>query len=148
MLLVEMRDDLRVAVRKKRVALEAASDVAVVVQLAVLNRDNGPVLVRHRLMATRDVNDREAADAERDPVGDMRTPVARSTMDHEVCHCVQDRCCDHGPSRAGTKLYDTADSAHDRRLAAAALGRKRCIRRRRGIAARRRPHVKDPTEVV
>ena len=100
-LLVEVRNDLRIAVREKRVALEAASHVAVVVQLAVLDRDDRPVLVRHGLMAARDVDDREAADAERDPVGDMCAAVARAAMDHEVCHRVEDRRCDDGPPRPG-----------------------------------------------
>ena len=93
--------------------LEAASHVAVVVKLAVLNRYDRPVFVRHGLMATRDVDDREAADAERDPVGDMCAAVARAAMVHQICHCVEARCCDNGPPSAGPELHDTADSAHE-----------------------------------
>src|SRR5207302_7375094 len=62
-LLVEVEQDLRVAVRAKAMAgaLELLSQLAVVVDLAVLDDVDRPVLVADRLVARVEVDDREAA---------------------------------------------------------------------------------------
>ena len=67
-LLVEMQVHLGVAVRAKRmaVALELAPQLRVVVDLAVLDDDTRAVLVRDRLIASREVDDREPPGPERD----------------------------------------------------------------------------------
>jgi hypothetical protein len=61
--LVEVEKHLRVAARAKAVAgtLELAAELAVVVDLAVLDDMQRPVLVSDRLVAGREVDDREAA---------------------------------------------------------------------------------------
>ena len=61
--LVEVGQDLRVATTREHMAVRAeySPDLVVVVELAVLNCDNGAVLTRDRLMAAEDIYDRQPA---------------------------------------------------------------------------------------
>src|SRR5262249_1230720 len=62
LLLVEVDEDLGVALRAEAMtgALELRAQLAIVVELAVLDDVDGAVLVRDRLVAGREVDDREA----------------------------------------------------------------------------------------
>ena len=112
-LLVEVRQDLRVAAARERVtaSLEAGADVLVVVELAVLDRPDVPVLARDRLVTARDVDDAEPSDAERDALREVRPAVVRAAMRHGVRHAVEDVRRHDGP-RLAAHLNDSADSAH------------------------------------
>src|SRR6185436_1924721 len=65
-LLVEVNDDLGVALRREAVPLlfEALAQLLEVVDLAVLDGPDRSVLVAHRLMATGDVDDAQPAVAQ------------------------------------------------------------------------------------
>ena len=112
-LLVEVRQDLRVAAAREGVTgrAEALADVEVVVELAVLHAPDLARLVRERLVATLDVDDAQPADAERDAVDLVRPAVVRPAMRHRVRHAVEHVRRDD-LARLPADLNDSTDSAH------------------------------------
>ena len=88
-LLIEMRDDLRIATGLKPMPGEVASDVEMVVELAVLDGPHRAVLVGKRLVASLDVDDRKPSDAQRDSVGQVRPAVGRASVGHPVGHAIE-----------------------------------------------------------
>ncbi len=111
--LVEMREDLRVATAAERVAVSAESvaKFAVVVQLPVLDRLDGPAFVRERLVASLDVDDAEPPDAECDSGLLENAAVVRATVRHGIGHVVE-HARPEDPARIAPDLNGTADSAH------------------------------------
>ena len=79
-LLVEVREDLRVALRAEGMALvdELGTQLAVVVDLAVLHDGDRAVLVRQRLVARLQVDDRQAPRGEPGPVVDEHAVAVRA----------------------------------------------------------------------
>src|SRR5262249_55468593 len=111
-LLVEVREDLRVAAALEAMAAEQlAPDVLVVVELAVLHRPDGAVLVADRLVAALDVDDAEPPHAERDAGLEVRAAVVRASVRHGVGHAVEHVRLDH---RTWLTAYldDSTNPAH------------------------------------
>ena len=90
---------------------ELASQILVVVQLAVLNCPDRAVLVADGLVPACHVDDAEPTGAERDAVRGVRAAVARAAMDHRVRHRVEHVRGDDGPLSSGD-LDDAADTTH------------------------------------
>ena len=113
--LVEVRQDLGVAAARERVPSRSklAPELGVVVELAVLDRDDRAVLVQDRLVATLDVDDREPTHAERDPGRHEGPAVVGAAVSHDVGHDVQ-RFLREELARLPSDLNDAADSAHVR----------------------------------
>ncbi len=91
--------------------LQLAAQLAVVVDLAVLDDDDAAVLVGDRLVAMLEVDDREAACGQRDTVLVKETIAVRAAMDQAAVHFphrikVRDR--------AALGHSDAADPAHGR----------------------------------
>ena len=99
-----MREHLGVAVRAKPVAgaLELAAQLLVVVDLAVLDDGDRAVLVRERLVARLEVDDREPARGEADVAVDERAVGVGAAVDERRAHLVQ----------TARVADDPADSAH------------------------------------
>ena len=87
-LLVEVDEHLRVSVRREPVpcALEVVAQLAVVVDLAVLDDGDPPVLVRDRLVAGGEVDDREAPRREPDGPVDVRAVGVRPALNERCAH--------------------------------------------------------------
>src|SRR5207244_2110379 len=87
-LLVRVDEHLRVAVGAEAVArtLELAAQVDVVVDLAVLDDVARAVLVRDRLVAVREVDDREPSRSEPDRAVEELTGAVRAAMDERGAH--------------------------------------------------------------
>ena len=83
----------------------------VVVELAVLDRDDAAVLGGDRLVPVRGVDDREPAHAQRDAVGRECPAVVRAAVGHDVGHPVED-LRRHDAPRVPADLEDAADPAH------------------------------------
>ena len=112
-LLVEVRQDLGVAVAREAVAAEElAADVLVVVELAVLDGPDGGVLVADRLVAAFHVDDAEPPDAERDSGLEVRAAVVRPAVRHGIGHPIEHVRLDH-EARFAPDLNDSTDPAHD-----------------------------------
>jgi hypothetical protein len=120
-LLVEMEVHLRVAARLEDVAaaLELATQLGIVVDLAVLDDDARSVLVLDRLVAAREVDDRQAPRAERDGAVGVRAAAVGTAMHERAQHLVDApvrRPADpaHGGSlggRGGVALVERVRSA-------------------------------------
>jgi hypothetical protein len=106
-LLVEVHEHLRVAAGREAVAalLEARHQLAVVVDLAVLDDVDGAVLVRDRLVAAGEVDDRQPAHREADGPVEQHAVAVRPAVHEGVVHGGQ-----------GGRI--TAADAVERRLAA------------------------------
>src|SRR5581483_6290106 len=141
-LLVEMQDHLGVAVRSEAVtrALQLGPELAVVVYLAVLDDPGGAVLVRDRLVARLEVDDREPPRREPDRPVDVRAVAVGAAVDERPAH----RGETGGIDVAGGD-DDPADAAHAATLTrfrtpvAGPPGASRRRRIRRG--GRRRCHA-------
>ena len=112
-LLVRVHQHLGVAVRAKAMtrAHELVRELLVVVDLAVLHDDDAPVLVRDRLVAGVEVDDREPPRRQPDGAVDERAVGVRAAMHERLAHRREPlgiRCA------AGRR--DTADAAHARLL--------------------------------
>ena len=108
-LLVEMHERLGVAVGAQRVAcaLELAAELRVVVDLAVLDDDTASVLVRDRLVAVLEVEDREAPRRERDAAFHVLARTVGAAVDEQVAHRAQ-----RVEVRAAARRRNPADPAH------------------------------------
>ena len=111
--LVEVRDDLGVAAGQEPVpaAFKSRPDLAVVVELSVLDGPDPPVFVAERLMTALHVDDAEAAHPESDAVGQIRAAIVGPAMRHDVRHPVERLGGDRW-ARLPAQLDDSADSAH------------------------------------
>ena len=87
-LLVRVRDHLGVAVRAEAVAgaHKLVGELRVVVDLAVLHDDDASVLVRNRLVAGVEVDDREAPRGEPDRAVDERPVRVGAAMNERCAH--------------------------------------------------------------
>src|SRR5262249_51190671 len=86
-------------------------DVLVVVELAVLHRPDGAVLVADRLVAALDVDDAEPPHAECDARLEMRAAVVRAAVRHGVGHPVEHVRLDYEAGLA-PGLDDSTDPAN------------------------------------
>ena len=89
--------------------LELVHQLAVVVDLAVLHDDDGAVLVRDRLIAAGQVDDREPARGDPDRAVEMRPFGVRAAVEQGRRHAAEPLGVD-GAAAAG----DPADPAHAR----------------------------------
>ena len=106
-----MDERLGVAVRSQLVsgALELAAKLRVVVDLAVLDDDAASVLVRDRLVAVREIDDREAPRREGDAAGKVLSGAVRAAVDEQIAHRTQ-----RLDVRGAVRRRDPADPAHER----------------------------------
>ena len=108
MLLVEVDEHLGVAVGAEAVALrlELGAELAVVVELAVLDDDDAAVLVRDRLVAGLEVDDREPARGEPDGAVDVDAARVGPAVDERRGHRLE-------PARSAPRgRHDSADPTH------------------------------------
>ena len=115
--LVEMDERLGVAASAQLVprALQLAAELGVVVDLAVLDDDAGSVLVRDRLVAVLEVDDRETPGCKRDAVAHVLAAAVRAAVDELLRHRTQ-----RVEVRAAARRRDPADPAHGPTLGGAA----------------------------
>ena len=109
MLLVEVGDHLGVALGREAVPRRSsvAAQLAIVVDLAVEDDDDGAVLVVDRLIARLEVDHPQAPDAQADAVLGMQTGRVRAAMDLPLAHRL------HKTGGNGPASRDLAgDSAH------------------------------------
>ena len=108
-LLVQVDEHLGVAARREPMPgpLELEAELAVVVELAVLDDRDPAVLVRDRLVARREVDDREAPGSEPDAALDVRAVRVRPALDEGCAHRREPAGVD---GAAGGR--DSADPAH------------------------------------
>src|SRR5713226_10519012 len=95
-LLVEMNENLRIASRREAMAeaQELIPQSQEVIDLAVHDNDDGPVLVENRLVTAGDVDDRESPDAKPSAVSSIDAErVGTSMLDHST-HTVKDALVD------------------------------------------------------
>jgi hypothetical protein len=110
-LLVEMDEDLGVAVvgaEPMPLGLELATQLGVVVDLAVVDDDHLAGLVGDRLLAAGQVDDRQAAHGQPDPVGAPDARAVRPAVHERLVHGLERRPLDRATSQVG----DAADAAH------------------------------------
>ena len=117
--LVEVREDLRVAPARELMPVrqERAADLVVVVQLAVLHGHDRRVLAEYGLVAALDIDDRQAAHAERDPGVRERAAIVRPAMRHHIGHRVEGLARDDLLGMT-LDLHDAANTAHARSVSA------------------------------
>src|SRR5262249_15142827 len=87
-ILVKVDDRFRITGRLEDVAtaLQVAVEVLIVVNLAVEDDPDAPVLVRDRLEAIIEVDDAETAHADGDAVADVDTFIVGPTVRHDAAH--------------------------------------------------------------
>ena len=126
-LLVEVGQDLRVATAPECMssAHEAATQLLVVEQLAVLNGPDRVILVRERLMAALDVDDAEPTSGNRDARRAEASAVVGAAVHHRLGHALELSRHEQRTRRA-RDLYRPADAAH--------------VNRARMISSARRTH--------
>ena len=126
------------------------AQLLVVVDLAVLDDVDRPVLVRDRLVAAREVDDREPPRGEPDAVVEEGAVAVGAAVDERGAHRVEPAALDRAPARG-----DSADPAHALRVYAWGLKTPRSDWPQHAPAglderAQVEPHraVGDPLEVV
>jgi hypothetical protein len=104
-----VREHLGVALRPEAVArgLELAAELAVVVELAVLDDGDAPVLVRQGLVAGLEVDDREPSRGEPDGPVEGHAVAIRPAVDERRAHRAEPRRVDVADGRG-----DPADPTH------------------------------------
>lgn len=113
MFFVEMYEHLAVAARLENVSLffQAAADLGVVEDLAVMQGPHVPRLVAHRLVPVLGIDDGKAAHAERDarsmPYSTRIWPSVSKRMSHS-----EKGLRFQGRARLAPELNDSADAAH------------------------------------
>jgi hypothetical protein len=88
---------------------EVCAQVAVVVDLSVESDPDGFVFIRNRLVAAREVNDAEAAIAERDFALEIKSLIVRPAMGHGVRGAFQG---DTISGRTRSEIENSANTAH------------------------------------
>ena len=104
-------DHLGVAARPERwpSAVSSGMSVAEVVDLAVEDDDDAAVLVVERLLAAREVDDRQPAMTEADAGLEMKAVAVRTAMLVREVHALDDTRIDSALAR---EIDDTDNSAH------------------------------------
>ena len=129
-LLVEVDEHLGVRVRRAEHvarALELGAQLGVVVDLAVLDDDDAPVLARDRLVAALEVDDRQPPRGEPGLAVDHLAAAVGPAVHERRAHRAEDVAVDGPPVGAD----DAADAAHvSRRAGTAATARATPSRRR------------------
>ncbi len=143
MLLVEMDEDLGVRVRRETVAaaLQLTAQLAVVVDLAVLDDGDAAVLVGDRLVAVLEVDDRESPHRQRNPALVEETIAVRSAMVEPRVHR-PDRL-DVG-NRTPLSRGHSADAAHGGSLIRAGAARSIWTSQHRHVSRGRRGRGPGP----
>jgi len=90
-------------------ALEFGTELGKVVNFAVENNPDGSVFVKHRLVASSQIDDGKAAHAEARAVFYENAFVIRTAMYDRVAHAVNRGCFN---SLASSRAYDARDSTH------------------------------------
>src|SRR5262245_49990912 len=113
MLLVQVRDYLRVAAAEKSVtaSFELVAYLEVVVELAVLDTPDRAVLVRDRLVSTLHIHNREPTNPEGDPRLLIRAAVVWAAVPQDVGHHVETARLENPPGHPAD-LDHTANAAH------------------------------------
>ena len=113
--LVQVRDHLGVAAAREPMPLplERAPQLDVVVQLPVLRRPHRARLVRHRLVAAGEIDDRKPAHPQRDPRCQMRAAIVRPAMSHQIGHPIEQRTRKRR-ARLTLELDRSTNTAHAR----------------------------------
>ena len=93
------------------VSHQVASEIEMVVELAVLNRLNRPVFVPERLVPTLYVDNAQPSDTESNARREVGAAVVGTTMGHRVRHPVE-RPRFHGDVCVALDLNDSADPTH------------------------------------
>ena len=108
-LLVAVHEHLGVGLGREEVARrgQLLPQLEVVVDLAVLHHPDRRILVVHRLVAAREVDDREPAHAQRHAAGLYHSLVVRSAVDHRATHPP-----DELTAACRVPARDAADPAH------------------------------------
>src|SRR5436190_2147713 len=91
---------------------EHVADLAMVVELPDLNRPDGLVLVRQRLVAAVDIHDAEAPDTQADSSLREQATIVRASVGHDVSH-TEERVGSNRFARRSAHLDDAANPAHD-----------------------------------
>jgi hypothetical protein len=89
--------------------LELGSELLEVVNFSVENDPDGSVLVKHRLVASSQIDDAKAAHTEARSVFDEDAFVIRTAVHNSLAHAVNRGCFN---SLVGSRAYDSGDSAH------------------------------------
>jgi hypothetical protein len=91
--------------------LQLASEIGVVIELAVLDRNHRTFLVQERLVTALDVHNGEPADPESNARRRVRSTIVGAAVGHDVGHVVELFRRDE-LARLSAHLYDSADSTH------------------------------------
>ena len=112
-LLVAMHEHLGVAVRPKDVAgpLEFAGELAIVVDLAVLDDDDAAVFAADRLVAAGQVDDREAPRGDPDPAVDVHALRVGAAVDERRRHPAEPLAVDGAAVEAIPQMPHMADQS-------------------------------------
>src|SRR5258708_2789834 len=89
--------------------LEVCPQLGKIVDLAVENHPDRPVLIENGLVPTRQVNDAEAAHPQADTVLDEDSLVIRTSVHDSLAHAVD--CAGFNPV-VGSRTDNACDSAH------------------------------------
>src|SRR5689334_19713243 len=105
-----MKDDLAVALRRKRVALreQRLPELDEIVDLSIEHQRERPVFVKERLVAAGDVDDAQPPHSEADALAQKKTGVVRPAMAESAGHRLQRRLVDGG----GAAVKEAGDAAH------------------------------------
>src|SRR5688572_2769777 len=105
-----MNHDLAVAVGREPVAASAQifSQSLEAIDLAVADGPNGPVLVRDRLMAAGEIDDRQAPHADQHAAAHVFAGVVRTAMARHVAHALEQAAVE----LAAVEGQDSVDPAH------------------------------------
>ena len=123
-LLVAVDDDLRVGARGEAVppGCERLSQLGEVVDLAVEHHGDGAVLVEHRLVACRQIDDAEPPVPEPHPGADVEAVGVGAPMPQLRRHAAQEPAVHRV---AGIGVDDSRDAAHQRAASSSATSRPR-----------------------
>jgi hypothetical protein len=112
-LLVQVGQDLRVASAAEPVSSsrQAVAELVMVEELAVLDRPDGSVFVRKRLVPTFDVDDAEPAGGDGHSCGTVDAVVVGAAVHHRVRHALE-RAVPEQWTRLTRELNRAADPAH------------------------------------
>jgi hypothetical protein len=91
-LLIEMDQDFNIGLRAKAVSLcnHFISELAMIEDLAVTNQKDGLILIRQRLVASKQVNDTQPPETESNTIIDKISAIVRATMRKRLRHCLDD----------------------------------------------------------
>src|SRR5258706_12357486 len=88
---------------------QRGDQLAIVVDLAVVGDDDAAVLVEQRLLAAREIDDRQPAMAEPDSGRAVETGTVGTAMVERVVHPLEERTIDRSPA---ARIEDADQPAH------------------------------------